>query len=165
MPSLEMNGQSVRLMTFLGLVVSLVALLLWAGTLSPNPGMNSFPGNAEAGPNPSVYLGQHVSLGGTVVSTQPVVVEIEYGVADMRQITFVNLDRSVSEGQQITGFGVLTDGSTLVIERVIVRSPWEIWYMYVISFFGGLWVLSRIVTHWEIDRDQLAFRPRCDDDG
>jgi hypothetical protein len=32
-------------------------------------------------------------------------------------------------------------------------------YAWAISFLAGLWVLSRLIRHWTMDRLTLAFRP------
>lgn len=149
-----------RVLAFCVLVLCLVGLLVWAGTIGPNPAMNDFPGNGEVGPNPEAYVGERVGIGGVVVATQPVVIEMEYGLDGRHEITLTNLDESVEVGQDVSAFGTLTDEQTLAVERALVRSPWERWYMFVVSFLGGVWVLARLVRDWRVDADRLALVPR-----
>lgn len=159
---MKSSTQHLRLLAVGAVLVCLVGLFVWTGTVSPNPALNDFPGNDQVGPNPDAYVGQHVSLSGTVVATDPVIVEVQYGIDERREITFENLDEHVVEGQHVNAFGTLTDESTLKVENALVRSPWEKWYMYAVSFLGGLWVLGRLLVHWRFDRNRLAFVPRGD---
>lgn len=154
----------VRLLVLGILAVAVIGLLGWAGTLTPNPDMNNFPGNDEIGPNPEVYLGDRVSIGGTVVATDPVVIEIEYGGDATRDITLVTVERSVDPGEDVSAFGTLTDPGTLAVERILVRSPWERYVMYGISAIAGLWVLGRLYLHWHLDPATLTVDPRGDGD-
>ncbi len=142
------------------LVASLVTLFVWHGTLAPDPAMNSFPDSDDIGPDPEDYVGQQVSIGGEVIGTDPLVIEMEYGVDGTREITLTNVGTSVSVGQDVSAFGTVSDASTLETERALVRSPWETWYMYGVSFLAGLWVLVRTRSHWTFDRDEWAFVPR-----
>ena len=142
------------------LAVVLAGLLVWAGTLSPADSPRDFPGNDEVGPNRNAYVGERVTLSGTVIGTDPLVIDVEYGTGESFQATVAGVDESVSEGDQVSTFGTLESPSTLAVERVIVREPWELWYMYAVSFLGGLWVLVRILRRWRFDAERLAFVPR-----
>ena len=44
-----------------------------------------------------------------------------------------------------TGWQYVPDESTLDVDRSLTRELWEVQYMYVISFLGGLWVAGRFV--------------------
>ena len=160
----EPFGHRVRLLAVVVLLASLAVMFVWAGTLSPDPAMNNYPGNTEVGAQPEAYVDQQVEIGGTVVATDPAVIEVEHpdGTHD---VTLEGLDESVAEGQQVSAFGTLTDASTLQVDKALVRWPWETWYMYAVSFLGGLWVLARLLAHWRPDRARLAFRPRGERDG
>jgi hypothetical protein len=142
------------------LILVLAGLLVWAGTLSPADARRDFPSEDEVGPNRDAYVGERVTLSGTVVGTDPPVVDVEYGTGESFRATLADADQSVSAGDRVSAFGRLEPSSTLVVERVIVREPWELWYMYGVSFLGGLWVLVRTLRRWRFDAEQLAFVPR-----
>jgi hypothetical protein len=164
MPPLELDGQRIRFLAFIGLTTALLTMLLWAGTLSPDPAMNSYPDEDQISQNPDAYVGQSVSVAGTVVDTDPLVIETVPDTGDSFQVTLRSLNRPAAVGDEITAFGTLEGESTLAVERATVRSPWEFTYMYIISFLGGLLVLGRLATQWRFDTTHLAFRPRGGDD-
>lgn len=155
----------VRGLAGLLLVVVLAGVLVGAGALGPDPATNDHPDSDDVGPDPSAFVGQQVTIGGTVVDTDPVVLRVRYGVDEVRYVTLVDVGEPVSSGDSISAFGTLTDEGTLDVDRALVRAPWETWYMYGVSFLGGLWVLGRIGRHWRLDRDRLALVPRGDGDG
>ena len=160
-----LHDHTLRLIIIVILLGVLFSLFVLFGTVSYDPAMNNFPGNDEIGPDPEAYTGKEVEAGGTVVATDPIIIEIEYGIDQSKEITLMNVDTSVSEGQRVSAFGTLTTDGTLDTERVLTSYPWEIWYMYAVSIIAALWVAARIVTQWKFDRDQLAFVPRGDTDG
>ena len=142
------------------LTVVLAGLLVWAGTLSPADVQRDFPSEDDVGPDRDAYIGERVTLSGTVVETNPVIITVEYGTGESFRATLADADQSVSEGDQVSAFGTLESPSTLAVERVVVREPWELWYMYAVSFVGGLWVVARTVRRWRVDADRLAVVPR-----
>jgi len=150
-----------RLAAAVLLVGVLVGLFLWAGTITPAADDRSFPDGDEVGPTPEAYVGERVSLSGTVVATDPAVVEVEYGVDGTRTVTVTGVGATVDRGDSLRAFGTLTDGSTLSADRTVVREPWELRYMYGVSFLAGLWVLGRTLRRWRVDADRLAFVPRA----
>jgi hypothetical protein len=164
MPPLELDGQRIRLLAFVMLAAALFATLLWAGTLSPNPAMNTYPDEDQVAQNPDPYVGHPVSLAGTVVSTEPLIIETVPDTGDPFRVSLQNLDQPVAVGDEISAFGTLDDSETLTVKRATVRSPWEFTYMYIISFLGGLLVLGRLTIQLRFDSDSLAFRPRGGDD-
>ncbi|MFP8890763.1 hypothetical protein ACLI4U_13480 [Natrialbaceae archaeon A-CW2] len=170
MPSSEPFGQRGRLLCALVLLAALGGLLVWYGTLPAyDSSMNDFPNEDDVAPEPDAYVDQQVVLGGHVVDTEPVTIEV---TTDGSSSTFTvhnanealrNSDQSLESGDRVTAFGTLTDTSTLEAERYSTREPWEAQYMYVVSFLGGLWVLGRFVRGWQFDRGRLAFVPRTRD--
>ena len=161
-------GHRGRLLVIVLCLLALGGLTVWYGTLSYDPDRNHFPDNDDVGPDPEAYVGDRVSLGGTVVATDPVTVEAIYGTDDSFELVLENVDEPLEVGDRMSAFGTLTDPSTLDAERTIVRAPWELLYMYLVSFLGGLLVLGRFVRGWNLDRSILAFVPTTDsriDDG
>jgi hypothetical protein len=164
MPPLDLDGQRICLLAFFGLTAVLLAMFLWAGTLSPDPAMNSYPDEDQIAQNPDAYVGQSVSVAGTVVDTDPLVIETVPDTGEPFRVTLQNLNRPAAVGDEISAFGTLEDETTLTVKRATVRSPWEFTYMYIISFLGGLLVLGRLTIQLRFDSDSLAFRPRGGDD-
>lgn len=170
MPSNEPYGQRGRFLAAFVLLAALVGLLFWYGMLPPyDPTMNDLPDEDDVGPDPNAYVGQQVVLGGNVVDTDPVVVEVHHE-DDSSTFTFQDADDALETGTEplevddsVTASGTLTDDSTLEVDRSLTREPWELQYMYVVSFLGGLWVLGRFFQGWQFDRSRLAFVARADD--
>ncbi|WP_247730637.1 hypothetical protein [Halovivax limisalsi] len=166
MRSREPFEQYGRLLTISILLIALGGLFVGSGMLSPGSAANSFPSEEQVGQQPTDYIGQQVFLKGDVVETDPIVIEVKHdagsttisvrGATDALQPGSGSIDR----GDEVSAFGTLTGPSTLVAERTLTREPWEAWYMYAVSFFGGLWVLGRFVTQFRFDRETLAFVPR-----
>ena len=160
MRSIETLQPSLRA----GLVV-LFALLLagsfvWYGTVDPDPADNSYPGSDEIGQNPDAYLGDHVSIDGTVVSHDPLQVETSYGLDSTTTLEITGVDDPPPIGHTLNLFGTLTEPTVIHAENTISRAPWEATYLYIVSFLGGLWVLGRLVQHWRVDRTTRSVIPR-----
>lgn len=152
-----------RSLLIVGLLLALGISFVAYGTVDPNPAQNAYPGTDHVVSQPDEYVGEQVSLRGTVVGTDPIVVLADTGL-DRARITITNSDQmTVSEGDQLTVFGTLTTGTTIRAERTIVRAPWELTYMYVVSFLGGLLVLARLLRHWRPDLDHRYVVPGTTD--
>lgn len=142
----------------LALGVSFVAF----GTVDPNPARNAYPGTDQVVSHPDEYVGERVSLSGTVVATDPLVITADSGL-DSARFTITNSDHAtVSEGDQFIVFGPLTATNTIQAERTVVREPWELTYMYVVSFLGGLFVLARVLRHWRPDIEHQSLVTRTE---
>ena len=142
------------------LLAVLGGLFVAAGTQTPNPRLHDYPGEDEVGPDPGAYVGQQVSLDGRVLGTAPLRIEVEYGTGETFTVAVTGVNRTVSSGDHLNAFGTLEAEGRLSADRVVVREPWELWYMYAVSFVGGLWVLFRTVRRWRVDADRLAVVPR-----
>jgi len=156
-----LSSPRTRLVTIAILLAILAGLFVWAGTIEPDPADNNFPGNDEVFTDPDEYVGQQVSVGGTVLDTDPLTIET---TVEGEQITFVveNANPDVSTGDQLSAFGTLQSTDTVTAKEVVHREPWEAHYMYAVSFLAGLWVLARLLNRWTVDTDHWTVIPRTE---
>lgn len=146
-----------------GIVVGLVlltVLFVWAGTVESGPADNNFPRAEEIHDDPETYLGERVTVSGTVVETDPLVVEAAIPDGEPFTVVIENADASPAVGDQLTAHGTLTAERHLEATNVVHREPWEAQYMYLVSFLAGLWVLVRLRTGWTVDTTDWTLLPR-----
>lgn len=159
MPDADVAGRRARAAAFCALLLALAGLLVLGGTVTPDPSVNHFPGEDEVAPTPDSYVGERTTLSGTVVETDPTVIRVTGDDAAV-DITLRGADATLGPGDSVTAFGTLRGDRTLDVDRMFVREPREFWYMYAVSFLGGLWVLARLARQWRFDRAEAAFVPR-----
>jgi len=153
-----------RIVLILVLLSALCSLFIWDGIdQPPAPELGAYPGAEDIVQQPDRYHNHSVSVGGTVVSTNPVVIQDEYdtdtGTATIRlQIT--GIEKTVDSGDHLQVFGILTDSRTVQATNTVVVPQTGLWYAWGISFIAGLWALGRIISHWRIDITKTAFVPR-----
>ncbi len=159
------DTRSARLTALLICGLILFGTLVAAGaTLTPDPTRNDFPNEDDliAG---DVATGDRVTIGGRVVSTDPLVIEADPTFEDPIELTITNVGSAVSIGDEIVVHGTLTDERTIRATGNYAREPWELYYMYAVSAIAGLWVLSRFLRGWQLDRSTGGFRPRANERG
>ena len=156
-----LSSPRTRLVTITILFAILAGLFVWAGTIEPDPANNNYPENEDVFTDPDEYVGQQVSVGGTVVNTDPLTVETS---VQGERVTFVveNADPNVSTRDQLSVFGTWQSDHSVTATNVVHREPWEFSYMYVVSFLAGLWVLARLVNRWTLDSTDWAIVPRTE---
>jgi hypothetical protein len=142
------------------LLVALGGMLVYGGTISPDAGERHYPGDEEVAPSPGAYVGERVTVSGTAVGTDPLRIEVVSDTGETVTLAVRGTDAGATEGDHVSVFGTLQDDATVDAKRAIVREPWELRYMYVVSFLAGLWVLGRTLGHWRLDAGRLAFVPR-----
>lgn len=138
------------------LALVLVGLLVWYGSLGPG----GYPSQQYHGPEPGEYVGQQVTVAGTVLETDPVRIEVEYDADGRAEYVVTGLGFPVEPGDRLRASGRLTDPRTVDAERGYTVRDAGLWYAWVISFLAGLWVLARIARHWRFDADVVALVPR-----
>ncbi|ARS89958.1 hypothetical protein [Natrarchaeobaculum aegyptiacum] len=157
----EPFGQIGRVLIAIALVGCLVGLIVGYGEVGNEPLGDRLPTEDEFAPEPDAYVGERVVVVGTIVETDPVVMEVTYG--DDRTTEFVLegyvAEPSMDSRELVTGD--LVDESTIVVVGSETREPWESYYMYGVSAVAVLWVVVRFVRGWRFDRAQLAFVPRA----
>lgn len=152
---------STRLLTVFLLVALLTGLLLWPGTLDPAADRNVYPDENEFVDDYDAYVGSQIETDGTVRTTDPLVIDVKPDGRPTIELTLTNMDpRTLRVGDEISVFGTLKPNGTVDVISPTVRSPWEYWYMYLISVLAGLWTLGRFLRHWTLNSDTLSFTPR-----
>jgi len=123
--------RSTRLLALLVLAGILCGLLLWAGTLGPNPDRNAFADEDAFAVDYDAYVGERIEFGGTVLATDPVVVEATADSGRSLELTLRSLKEtdSISPGDEITFYGVLEIDNTVTVIDTTVRQPWESAYI------------------------------------
>jgi hypothetical protein len=127
------------------------------GALDPLPSRNIYPGNEELDEKYDEYTGGRVTLSGTVVATDPLVLEVRDG--DGGTTTFTVLaDRRPTIGTQLNVLGrARPDGRIRAVQTFTVDSDGFV-YTYVSSALAGVWVLVRLLRRWRLRRDLALVR-------
>lgn len=140
-------------------IVLLSGLFVLAGAGYPAPASPE-PDLADPDVAPDDLAGDDVEIGGEVIATDPVIIEITDGTTTQRLP--VENAPGVAVGQDVVVEGTLTTDGTLIANRnrAVVREPWETAYMYAISLLGALFVAVRIVDGWRFDPETVSLSPR-----
>lgn len=144
-----------RILGTVALCGALLGLFVWYGAVAPAASLQVAPDEAD------VESGDHVrgyaTIGGVVVDTDPVVIEVSGDRYVVRNAP------PVTAGQHLTTFAAIESGNTLSARSSIVREPWEFAYMYAVSVVGALWVAARGLRHWTVDAERVALVARGPD--
>lgn len=158
------RGRRVILILFL--LTVLFSLLVVGGIdRPPAPELGIYPHTEEIAQQSTDYQNQSVSFVAQVVSTEPVIVRATYGTelgAKSIRLKITELGAIVNRGDRLQIFGVLIGPQTVRATNVVVVPQSGLWYVWVISFIAGLWILGRIIRHWKIDLQTWAFLPRAE---
>ena len=150
-----------RAVALLVLFALLVGLFVLSGAGEPDPDQHAYPDGDHLALEYERYVGEQAGVSGAVVSTDPVVIETGppgEGIA----LTVEGVEEPVEEGQALRAFGEVQEGQVLAAEETLVREPWELAYMYVVSFLAGLWVLVRLLRGWRIEWNAVGLEPRAE---
>lgn len=149
-----------RFLTIALLLAILAGLFVWAGTIDPNPTQNNYPGATEIHENPDQYINEQVRVGGTVTALDPLTIEGEPVPGETIVFVVEDADRDVSVGDHVTLFGTLRQDNHVTATNSYHRQPWELQYMFIVSFFAGLWVFARLLNRWTVDTTTWRIVPR-----
>ena len=159
-----MTPRGRRLLAVALLVGLLAGLSVWHGTLVPNAADGRYPGSEDIATDDGALVGDTVTVWGTVVATDPVVIETEPRGERVRFTLTGEPVADASIGTVIGAHGTLQSPDTVAVDRALLQASWELRYLYIISFVAGLWVLGRFLRGWYLDGPTLSFRPRSQDD-
>lgn len=158
------DDRRTRVVSVVLLLCILCGLLVWAGTLAPDPDRNEFPNEDSVAVSYADYVGDRVQFGGTVVETDPLVVETTPTQGAPLRLTVESFDGDPTVGDEINLYGTLESDHRVVVIDSYTREPWEAYYMYAVSFIAGIWVLGRFIRGWRFDRKTFAFEPHSHHD-
>lgn len=149
-----------RFLTIAILLVLLAGLFVWAGMIEPNPTHNNYPGATDIHENPDQYINEKVRVGGTVTSIDPLTIKGEPVPGETVSFVIEDATTDVSAGAHLTIFGTLQQDNHVTAINTYHRQPWELYYMYIVSFLAGLWVLARLLNRWRVDTTIWGIVPR-----
>jgi len=155
-----LSSPRARFLTIAILLALLAVLFVWAGTIDPDPADNNYPDTEDIHETSDRYVGEPVSVGGTVVDTDPLTIENDPIKGEPIRFVIENADPDVTVGDTLSVFGTLQPNNHVDATTTVSRKPWEAQYMYVVSFLGGLWVLARLCNHWTVDTTTWSIVPR-----
>ena len=138
----------------------LVTLLMAAGTPTLGSGLHHYPDADDLSQDYAAHQGERVEVTGTVVRTDPVVIEADANADRRPTLTVTNVTEPVAVGQELRVFGTAHPDRTIAAHETVIVSPWEIYYMWTVSFVAGVWVLTRFLRGWRFNRSTLSFAPR-----
>lgn len=157
-----LSSPRTRLLAVTLLLAVLAVLIVWAGTVEPDPANNNYPGSEEIYDDPDQYIGQRVSVSGTIVDTEPLTIEDEPAPGKDVSLVIDGTTHDVSTGDELRVYGTLQSNDRIDSINTVHIEPWETRYLHVISFLAGLWVLARLVNRWTIDTTTWCVVPRTD---
>ena len=146
------------------LLLALCGLFVLGGTdwpMAPDPP----PSAEDLDENYERHVGDTVETAGTVVETDPVVVEVQYDSGVFGETEYrLRLEGAppAAVGDNVYFSGEVRPDRTVAVdtERALVRAPGEITYMYAVSALAALVILARFVNGWRLRLRRLAFTPR-----
>lgn len=146
------------------LVLAQLGLLVWFGSLNPNPALGRYPGQESLATDYDVYVGERVSVDGRVVSTDPVTIRAEHPDGSL-QLVITDVGHAVTEGDFLQVYGIVEPGGIVRAINTFAVPPTGRWYTWGVSFIAGLWVLGRVIHDWRFDRSTGGLAPRRMDEG
>jgi hypothetical protein len=147
-----------RGLVVVALLAGLVGLGVWYGSLPPDPAVGDYPRSDHLAGEYDAHVGERVEVAGTVVATDPVVVETTSPGGTLR-LRVTGLDRRVREGDALWVYAVVEPDRTVRVVDAVVVAPWRVDYMRGVSLLAGLWVLGRLLRDWRVDTSAWGLAP------
>ncbi len=141
------------------MIIALLFLFVWHGSLSPAPERGRYPGADELVDDYEDHIGEKVEVGGEVLEIDPVRIEVE-SAGDTMILEIVDLKEQPGIGDRLTVFGTAGENKTIYAQNAMTRPLWRYVYMYGISVVGATWVGFRVLGQWRFDREKFALEPR-----
>lgn len=117
------------------------------------------PHESDVVDDPETYVGETVLLEGRVVDVDPVVIAVSTGEGT-RRFTLAGTSQAIKPGAYVEVYGTLEDPDTIRVIEAVAITDEGLWYAYLISVIGVVWVLVRLFRHWRFDRQAWGLRPQ-----
>ncbi|WP_416840388.1 hypothetical protein [Haloferax sp. DFSO52] len=150
-----------RLVAILVLLGCLLGLMIWFGSLAPDPAVGAYPSTTELGIEYDVWVGEQASLTGTVIETDPLTIVAEYGSGEQVRLKVTGAAIDAQQGDTLAVYGVVEPNHTIRALNAYTIPASNYLYMYVVSFLAGVWVLGRLIRTWRIDWGSWSLEPRA----
>ena len=134
----------IRLLASATLLAVLFDCFVLAGTVQPSAEDRHYPSEADIIADGERYVGDRVVVGGTVIESNPLTIEAEPVPGEPVVFIIENTAKTPGVDDTLTVYGTLRSENRIRAIEPIHREPWEMQYMYFVSFLGGLWVLGRL---------------------
>jgi hypothetical protein len=138
------------------------ALLVWAGTIEPDPDRHNYPDTTDIHDSSKAYVGDRVSVGGVVADTEPLTIDDTVRPGETVSLIIEDNTLDADTGDTVWVYGTLRPNGRVEAINTVQRPPGDRTYMYLVSFAAGLLVLGRLVTGWTIDTTDWTVVPRSD---
>lgn len=149
----------LRIIGTIFLLSILLVFFIWYGHSTPNPEKGNFPNEKHIIEDYDSYIGEKVELGGEIVETKPLTIEVKSG-SESIFLLIKGIDEPVNEGDHLTVYGLLENNNEIRVFNFIVQKRIKIIYMYGISSIAAVWVLSRLIKGWVFNIKHWTLEPR-----
>lgn len=151
---------TIRIAIVVALLGILLGLAVWYGSLPPAPEQGAYPDTHDLGADYDRYVGERVSVSGTVVSTSPVIIVNTYPPGNTLRLRITDLSIEVEKGNHVHVNGVARPNHTIRAKNAVVVPRSGHLYVWSVSFLAGLWVLGRIIRHWRLNTSEWTLQRR-----
>jgi hypothetical protein len=142
------------------LLALLAGLTVWYGTLVSAPEHGDYPDDEQLTTAYEHYHGEHVTVGGRVVATDPVTIVVGTDTGTPLRLTVTDVSIGVAEGDELRVYGVVESDHKIRATNAVAVPQAGHWYAYSVSFLAGVWVLARLFRYWRLDFRTWMFSPR-----
>lgn len=142
------------------LIIALFGSLVWFDSMSPSPELGVPPTESNFVGSYDRFVGQRVLADGTVTSSDPLKIRVSSEKDEIIELKIIGHDRVVSRGDGLSVYGVLETKNRIKAINIIHKPRAAQQRTYVVSFIAGLWVVGRLVRHWQPNQSRLIFEPR-----
>lgn len=151
----------MRRLTIAGVLgATLLASLVWFGTISPAPGVGDPPTEADFVGSYDRFVGREVLAHGTVTTTDPTRIRVRSEEGEVLELEVVGTDKRVSPGDGLNVFGVLEPGRQITATTTVHKPESDYRRAVIASLVAALWVLARALHHCRFDAARLVVERR-----
>lgn len=106
------------------------------------------------------HVGETWRVGGTVVTTSPPTIAIDYAPGERLRLQLTNLPFAVQRGELVVVYGELRPDQTVAVQDAVKHPVGNQYYMYAISALAVVGVTVLGLRDWRFDPTALTFRRR-----
>jgi len=120
---------------------------------------HGLPDNEEVILSGSDYVGEEVSLIGTVIDSDKMLITIKEG-GIKKDVEITGFSEDVSEGDILEVLGIMVDENKINADKVIVYEKMSYIFIFVRSIFAIPLLAILFFRYWKFDFREFVFRRR-----